>query len=60
MIQEVSHIDNNDASKNINKEPVDKDSNTMYCDCGTRNMFMVFECVVIAAVIVFFLYALLL
>ena len=56
-IQEVSHKDilNYDASRNTNEEPV-KDSNTVYCDCGKRNMFTVFECVVIATVIVFFLY----
>ena len=41
------------------EKPVDKDTtgeNMVYSDCGTRSMFTIFECVVIAAIVVFFLY----
>ena len=33
-----------------------EDDITVHCDCGERNMFPVFEVIVIAAVIMFFLY----
>ena len=46
---------NYNGSQNNNKEPVPVDDNEIvYCACGERNMFT--ESVVIAAVVVFFLY----
>ena len=47
---------NYDRSDNEIKD-VDKD--TIICDCGKRQMFTVFEVIVVAAVLVFFMYVML-
>ena len=44
---------------NNNEESVDEDTkgdNMVYCNCGTHSMLTIFECVVIAAIEVFFFY----
>ena len=61
-VKEIAHHDilNYDASKNSNGEPITKegveDDNAVYCDCGTCSILTIFECIVISAIVDFFLY----
>ena len=54
-VQEITHLDqlNQDESANTIK---DRDKDTVICDCGERQMFTVFEIIVVATLLVLFLY----